>query len=53
MADLVDRDKAIKTLEKIQAEHARRTCSRQSLQQAQALGYAIAVLKKLPAAENG
>lgn len=49
MADLIDRDKAISALEKIQAEHAKRTCSRQSLQQAQALGYAIAVLKKLPA----
>lgn len=49
MADLIDRDKAIDTLEKIRSEHAKRTCSRQSLQQAQALGYAIAVLKKLPA----
>jgi hypothetical protein len=49
MADLIDRDKAIDTLEKIRAEHAKRTCSRKSLQQAQALGYAIAVLKKLPA----
>lgn len=49
MADLIDRTKAIEILEKIQKEHAQRTCSRASLQQAQALGYAIAVLKKLPA----
>lgn len=47
--DLVDREKAIVILEKIKAEHASRTCSRSSLQQAQALGYAIAVIKKLPA----
>lgn len=49
MADLIDRDKAISTLEKIRAEHAKRTCSRQSLQQAQAIGYAIAVLRRIPA----
>ena len=49
MADLIDSTKAIEVLAKIQKEHAQRTCSRASLQQAQALGYAIAVLKKLPA----
>lgn len=52
MPDLIDREKAISTLEKIKAEHAKRTCSRASLQQAQALGYAIAVIRKLPK-ENG
>ena len=35
--------------EKIQKEHAQRTCSRASLQQAQAIGYAIAVLRRIPA----
>lgn len=49
MADLIDRTKAIEILEKIQKEHAQRTCSRVSLQQAQAIGYAIAVLRRIPA----
>ena len=49
MADLIDRTKAIEILEKIQKEHAQRTCSRASLQQAQAFGYAIAVLRRIPA----
>lgn len=48
MSDLIDREKAISILEKIRAEHAKRTCSRASLQQAQALGYAIEVVRKLP-----
>lgn len=42
------KDAAIAKLTQIQQEHARRTCSRSSLMQAQALGYAIAVLKKIP-----
>ena len=37
MADLIARTKAIEILEKIQKEHAQRTCSRASLQQAQAM----------------
>lgn len=49
MADLINRTKAIEILEKIQKEHAQRTCSRTSLRQAQAIGYAIAVLRKIPA----
>ena len=52
MADLIDRDKAIDTLEKIRAEHAKRTCSRSSLLQAQAIGYAIEVLKRIPAGDE-
>lgn len=48
MADLIDRSIAIETLEKIRAEHARRTCSRESMRQADALSYAIEVLKKVP-----
>jgi hypothetical protein len=48
MADLIDRDKAIEILKKIQAQHARRTCQRSSLQQAAAIGYAIEILRKLP-----
>ena len=41
------RNKAIEKLQQIQREHARRTCSRSSLMQAQALGYAIEVLKRI------
>ena len=52
MGDLIDRDAAIEVLEKIKAEHQRRTCSRESLRQADALGYAIAVLKSVPKAEQ-
>lgn len=53
MADLIDRAEAIEKLEKIRAEHARRTCSRESLRQADALGYAIAILQKIPKYESG
>ena len=42
------KDAAIAKLTRIQQEHAKRTCSRSSLMQAQALGYAIEVLKKIP-----
>ena len=52
MGDLIDRDAAIEVLEKIKAEHQRRTCSRESLRQADALAYAIAVLKQVPKAEQ-
>ena len=52
MADLIDRAEAIEKLEKIRAEHARRTCSRESIRQADALGYAIAVLQKIPKYES-
>lgn len=52
MVDLIDRQEAIAKLEQIQAEHARRQCSRESLRQADALGYAIAVLKRIPKYEG-
>lgn len=42
------KDAAIAKLTQIQQEHAKRTCSRTSLQQAQAIGYAIAVLRRIP-----
>lgn len=42
------REKVIAKLRQIQQEHAKRTCSRSSLMQAQAIGYAIEVLKKIP-----
>lgn len=51
MGDLIDRDVAIEVLAKIKAEHQRRTCSRESLRQADALAYAIAILKQVPKAE--
>ena len=47
MDALTYRNKAIEKLQQIQREHAKRTCSRSSLMQAQALGYAIEVLKKI------
>lgn len=52
MVDLIDRQEAIAKLEQIQAEHARRQCSRESLRQADALSYAIAVLKRIPKYEG-
>ena len=52
MGDLIDRDAAIEVLARIKAEHERRTCSRESLRQADALAYAIAVLKTIPKAEQ-
>lgn len=48
MPELVDREEAIKTLEKIRQEHAKRTCQRTSQQIANAFGYAIEVIKRLP-----
>lgn len=50
--ELVDRNKAIEMLEKMKAEREKRTCSRSSIYEARALGYAIAILKRLPK-ENG
>ena len=46
------KDAAIAKLTRIQQEHARRTCSRSSLMQAQAIGYAIEVLKRIPAGDE-
>ena len=48
MPELVDRTEAIKVLEQIRQEHAKRTCQRSSQQIANAFGYAIEVIKRLP-----
>ena len=48
MPELVDREEAIKTLEKIRQDHAKRTCQRTSQQIANAFGYAIEVIRRLP-----
>lgn len=50
--DLVDREKAIEVLRKIQKERAGCNCGRKSIDQANALGYAIMILKKLPRVET-
>lgn len=52
MAELIDRNKAIEILEKIKKDKESKTCSRSNIYQAQALGYAIAVLKKIPTYEK-
>ena len=46
--ELVDRTEAIKVLDKIRADHAKRTCQRTSQQIANAFNYAIEVIKRLP-----
>lgn len=46
--DLIDRQQAIDALMKIKAQKESCNCSRQRLREAQALAYAIAVLKKVP-----
>ena len=48
MSNLIDRDEAIRILDKIRQEHAARQCQRSSLIQAQAFEYAITVIKRLP-----
>ena len=48
MRELVDRTEAIKVLDKIRADHAKRTCQRTSQQIANAFNYAIEVIKRLP-----
>lgn len=48
MKDLIDRQKAIAKLEQIKAKKEKCNCSRQTLREAQAIGYAIAVLKQIP-----
>ena len=50
--DLIDRNKAIEVLFKIKAEKESCNCSKQRLREATALGYAIAVLKKVPSYEE-
>lgn len=50
--DLIDRQQAIDALSKIKAQKESCNCSRQRLREAQALAYAIAVLKKVPKYEG-
>lgn len=50
--DLIDRQQAIDALMKIKAQKESCNCSRQRLREAQALAYAIAVLKKVPKYEG-
>lgn len=52
MAELIDKNKAIEILEKIKKDKESKTCSRSNIYQAQALGYAIVVLKKIPTYEK-
>lgn len=51
MAEYVNAEKAIETLSKLKAEREKRNCSRSQIIEAQAFGYAIAVIKKLPKVE--
>lgn len=53
MKDLIDREEAIKVLNDIKAKKESCNCSMQRLREAQALGYAIAVIKKLKRYEAG
>lgn len=48
MTEYVDVNKAIETLEKLKAEREKKSCQKHSIYEATAIGYAIAVLKKLP-----
>ena len=48
MPKIVDADEAIKVLDKIREEHARRTCQRQAQITANAFSYAIEVIRRLP-----
>ena len=48
MIDLIDRNEAIRILDKIRQEHAARQCQRSSQIQARAFEYAIEVIKRLP-----
>lgn len=48
MREYVDVEKAIETLQRFKAEREKRNCSRSQIIEAQAFGYAIAILKKLP-----
>lgn len=48
---LVDVDKAIKKLDELKRKKEACNCSRQRLKEATAIGYAIAILKKLEVIE--
>lgn len=47
MKDMIDRNKVIEILERMKKDKESKTCSRANIYQAQALGYAIAVIKKI------
>lgn len=47
----IDREQAIRTLKKIQEKRKNCNCGRSSIYEAQALGYAIAVITQLPTVE--
>lgn len=51
MADLVDRQEALRILDQIRASHASRTCSKSSIIQATAFEYAMEVIRKLPSCD--
>lgn len=44
---LIEKEKAISLLKSLQAERKKKTCSRSSIYEAKALGYAIAVLENI------
>lgn len=48
MAEYIEVSKAIETLERMKAERQKKSCQKSSLYEANALGYAIAILKKMP-----
>ena len=50
--DLIDRQEAIRVLEEIKAKKEKCNCSRQVIREAQAIGYAIAVVKKIKSANE-
>lgn len=50
--DLIDRQKAIDTLMAIKKEKEKSNCSKQRMREATAIGYAIAIIKKLPKVEQ-
>lgn len=48
MAEYIEVSKAIEILERMKAERQKKSCSKASLDEANAIGYAIAIIKKLP-----
>lgn len=52
MADLIDREEVLKVLQELKKKKENCNCSRQVLREAQAIGYAIAIIKQVKAYEN-
>lgn len=50
MAEYINRDEAIRKLEKIR-DSRKKSCSRQAMVEADAMNYAIEILKRMPADE--